>query len=44
MSEILRPAKVKGKHKHCSYELLGSLAGPQDSCKIVALGCGAMAF
>lgn len=37
--EILRPANVKGKHKHCS-DKMSSLAGPQDSqdCGAGALG------
>lgn len=35
--EILRPANVKGKHKLCSDKMPGSLAGPQDSCKIAVL-------
>ena len=40
--EILRPANVKGKHKHCSDKMPGSLAGPQDSqdCGAGALGHG----
>lgn len=38
--EILRPANVKGKHKHCSDKMPSSLAGPQDSqdCGAGALG------
>lgn len=35
--EILRPANVKGKHKHCSDKMPGSLAGPRIH-KIVVLG------
>lgn len=43
MVEILKPANVWGQHKHCLYEM-GSLAGPQDACKIVVLGWGVTAF
>lgn len=38
--EILRPANVKGKHKHCSDKMPGSLAGPQDSQDCGAGGLG----
>lgn len=35
MVEILKPANMQGKYKHCFYEMMGSLAGLQEECKIL---------